>query len=126
MIKPSEALRLVHINRVLFRHGLDEIVLATHLLRPLRFIHYAMPWNWFRQHDAARGERIRRALEDLGPIFVKLGQIISTRRDLLPADIANELSLLQDQVPPFSTVEAKKDHREKFGQNHRQRVCSVR
>ena len=56
--------------------------------------------------DASRGERIRRALEDLGPIFVKLGQLLSTRRDLLPEDIADELTKLQDQVPPFDSATA--------------------
>lgn len=117
MIKPSEALRLIHINRVLFRHGLDEIILATHLLRPLRFLHYCMPWHWVRRHKATRGERIRRALEDLGPIFVKLGQIISTRRDLLPQDIAEELTLLQDQVAPFPTSQARKIIEQSLGQS---------
>lgn len=106
MIRPSEALRLVYINRVLFRHGLDEVILATHLFRPLRFLYYLAPWQWFRRKHGSDAERIRRALEDLGPIFVKLGQIISTRRDLLPHDIADELALLQDQVAPFPTAQA--------------------
>lgn len=108
MIRPSQALRLLYINRVLFRHGLDEIVLEMHLFRPVRFVYYLAPWHWFRRQKAPRGERIRKALEELGPIFVKLGQIVSTRRDLLPADIADELSLLQDQVPPFPTAQARK------------------
>jgi len=69
---------------VLVRHGLDEIVLATHLFRPLRFLLYLVPWYWLRSLRAPRAVRIRRALEDLGPIFVKFGQILSTRRDLLP------------------------------------------
>ncbi len=93
--------RLIHINRVLVKHGLDEIILATHLFRPVRFVQYLLPWYWFRKTLPPRGERIRRALEDLGPIFVKFGQNLSTRRDLLPADIADELAKLQDQVPPF-------------------------
>jgi ubiquinone biosynthesis protein len=115
MIRPSEALRVLYINRVLFRHGLDEIVLATHLFRPVRFIYYLAPWHWFRKQKASRGERIRRSLEDLGPIFVKLGQIVSTRRDLLPTDIADELARLQDQVPPFPTVQARRIIEESLG-----------
>jgi ubiquinone biosynthesis protein len=94
--------RLLEIQRVLVRHGLDDFVRATHLYRPLRFLFYLSPWTWFqRRRGATRGERLRLALEELGPIFVKFGQALSTRRDLLPADIADELAKLQDQVPPF-------------------------
>ena len=101
MIKPRQILRLVYINVVLVRHGLDEIVLKTHLLRPVRFLLYLLPWNWVRGAQPPRAVRLRRTLEDLGPIFVKFGQILSTRRDLLPEDIADELAELQDRVPPF-------------------------
>jgi len=97
----SQLLRLIHINRVLVRNGLDEVILATHLFRPLRFLSYLFPWLWFRKNPDSRAVRLRRTLEDLGPIFVKFGQILSTRRDLLPEDIADELAKLQDQVPPF-------------------------
>ena len=107
MIRPGQAWRLLHINMVLVRHGLDEIVLATHLFRPLRFLLYLVPWYWLRSLRAPRAVRIRRALEDLGPIFVKFGQILSTRRDLLPDDIAEELAKLQDQVPPFPAAQAR-------------------
>lgn len=96
-----QALRLVHINAVLVKHRLDELAFATRLLRPVSFLLYLLPWNWFRDPRPPRGVRIRRALEELGPIFVKFGQILSTRPDLLPEDIAEELSLLQDRVPPF-------------------------
>lgn len=99
--------RIIAINRILVKHGLDEIILQTHFFRPIRFIFYFLPWNILRSNDAPRGERIRRALEDLGPIFVKFGQILSTRRDLLPDDIAKELALLQDQVPAFSGKKAR-------------------
>ena len=101
MLQPAQIIRLVHINFVLARHGLDEIILATHLFRPFRFLYYLAPWNWIPRTRGPRGERIRRALEDLGPIYVKFGQILSTRRDLLPDDIAQELARLQDDVPPF-------------------------
>src|SRR5512147_809481 len=96
------AARLLQIQRVLVRHGLDEIILDTHLLRPLRYLFYLSPATWFeRRKGGSRGERIRLALEELGPIFVKFGQALSTRRDILPPDIADELAKLQDRVPPF-------------------------
>src|SRR5882724_2694891 len=96
--------RLLQIQRVLVRRGLDEFVGKTHLLRPLRFLFYLSPATWFeRQRGGTRGERLRLALEELGPIFMKLGQVLSTRRDLLPPDIADELAKLQDRVPPFSS-----------------------
>jgi ubiquinone biosynthesis protein len=94
--------RLIEIQRVLLRHGLDDLVRATHLYRPLRFVFYLSPSLWLaRRRGTTRGERLRLALEALGPIFVKFGQAVSTRRDLLPADIADELAKLQDRVPPF-------------------------
>ena len=100
-------MRLWHINWVLVKHGLDEVVFATHLFRPLRFLLYVWPPHWFRKSEASRAERIRRALEELGPLFVKFGQILSTRRDLLPDDIADELARLQDRVPPFPGTQAR-------------------
>ncbi|MFM7798055.1 MAG: ubiquinone biosynthesis regulatory protein kinase UbiB, partial [Planctomycetota bacterium] len=100
--------RLIQIQRVLVRHGLDEFVRETHLYRPLRFVFLASPWTWFeRRKGASRAERLRLALEELGPIFIKLGQALSTRRDLLPPDIAVELAKLQDRVPPFDGAVAK-------------------
>nr|VFJ88696.1 MAG: 2-octaprenylphenol hydroxylase [Candidatus Kentron sp. LFY] len=107
MNRIRQALRLVYINIVLVRHGLDEIILATHLFRPIRFLLYLLPWNWRRKPRAPRAVRLRMTLEDLGPIFVKFGQILSTRRDLLPEDIANELAKLQDRVPPFPGQQAR-------------------
>ena len=107
MIHPSQALRLIHINRVLLRHGLDEVILATHLFRPIRFLIYLSPFYWFRRDRSAYPVRIRRTLEDLGPIFVKFGQILSTRRDLLPDELARELAKLQDRVPPFPGSKAR-------------------
>ena len=101
IIGPRQILRLAYINVVLVRHGLDEIVLNTHLLRPVRFLLYLLPWNWVRGTQPPRAVRLRRTLEDLGPIFIKFGQILSTRRDLLPEDIADEFASLQDRVPPF-------------------------
>ncbi|HSG66118.1 MAG TPA: AarF/UbiB family protein, partial [Gammaproteobacteria bacterium] len=100
--------RLIQIQRVLVRHGLDEFISATHLFRPLRFAFYLSPATWFeRRRGGSRGERVRLGLEELGPIFVKFGQALSTRRDLLPADIADELAKLQDRVPPFPGSDAR-------------------
>lgn len=107
-MKPRVILRLIEIERVLLRHGLDDFVRATHLYRPVRFLRYLAPWTWFRRRaGTTRGERLRLALEALGPIFVKFGQALSTRRDLLPLDIADELAKLQDRVPPFPGTEAR-------------------
>jgi ubiquinone biosynthesis protein len=96
--------RLIVIQRVLVKYGLDDFIKEIHLLRPLRFFFYLLPRR--RDTSAPLGERIRLALEELGPIFVKLGQAMSTRRDLLPRDIADELAKLQDTVPPFPADEA--------------------
>ncbi len=102
-----EFLRLLSIARVLSRHRLDEVLLASHLFRPLRWFRILAPWSWLRSANSNRGVSIRLSLEELGPIFVKFGQILSTRRDLLPDDIATELAKLQDQVPAFDSNLAK-------------------
>ncbi len=101
-MRPRVLVRLIRIQRVLVRHRLDDFVRATHLYRPLRFVYLISPWTWFqRRSSLTRAQRLRLALEELGPIFVKFGQALSTRRDLLPDDIADELARLQDNVPPF-------------------------
>lgn len=107
LVTPGQALRLIAIQRVLIRHGLDEIIFATHLFRPIRFLFFLLPWNWFRRLKGSRGERMRQALEDLGPIYVKFGQLLSTRRDVLPEEMAEEFSRLQDHVPPFPGEQAR-------------------
>lgn len=93
--------RLLKIIRVVLRHGLDKI-LADHLNGPL-LLRLADALRFGRDFDTPRGVRLRLALEELGPIFVKFGQLLSTRRDLLPTDIADELAKLQDAVPPFAS-----------------------
>jgi ubiquinone biosynthesis protein len=98
--------RLIQISFTLFRYGLDELLLSLHLFRPLRFFIYCNPYR-IRNSKRSQAERIRLALEDLGPIFVKFGQALSTRRDFIPEDIANELAKLQDCVPPFSGDQAQ-------------------
>jgi len=107
VIQPKVLLRLIHINWVLVYHGMDEIVLKTHLFRPVRYLAFISPNYWLKTKTESRGVRIRRTLEDLGPIYVKFGQALSTRKDILPEDIANELVKLQDRVPPFSNEIAR-------------------
>jgi ubiquinone biosynthesis protein len=108
--------RLLDIQRVLLRHGLDEFVSSAHLFRPVRFLFYLSPSMWFRRRkEGPRGQRLREALEELGPIYVKFGQSVSTRQDLLPADIGVELAKLQDQMPPFSGEEALAAVEEAYG-----------
>ncbi len=89
------------------RHGLDEFIFRLGILRPYRFLRFALPIFWFRRPSGDRGQRLRQALEELGPIFVKFGQALSTRPDLIPPDIAAELTRLQDRVPPFSGEDAR-------------------
>ena len=108
--------RLFHISWVLIRHGLDEIVFASHLFRPLHFLRWFAWWRVLRNQELNHGVRLRRALIELGPIFVKFGQILSTRRDLLPDDIADELAKLQDRVPAFPTDVARLIIEESFKQ----------
>ena len=96
--------RLVKIVFVMLHFGLDEFLLAHERVRWMR-----VPLNillFLRNTDKPRAVRLRLALEALGPIFVKFGQMLSTRRDLIPADIADELAKLQDQVPPFPSAQA--------------------
>ena len=92
-------LRLLSIQRTLLRYGLDEIVWNTHLFRPLAWLQKLLPGATIKTRPL--GERLRLALEELGPIYVKFGQAVSTRRDLLSPELAYELAKLQDQVPPF-------------------------
>ena len=99
--------RLLKISAILSRYRLDEFLEATHLYRPMRLLRVIAPWGRRYVADAPRGERLRLALNEMGPIFVKFGQIMSTRRDMIPPDIADELALLQDHVPPFPGEEAK-------------------
>jgi ubiquinone biosynthesis protein len=100
--------RMLAIQRVLVRHGLDEFLIAAAPARSLRLVLWFDPANWLSRRQAGtRGERLRLAFEALGPVFMKFGQMLSTRRDLLPRDIADELEKLQDRVPPFPSAQAR-------------------
>lgn len=101
--------RLLTIERVMVKYGLDELFLKDTRVDLLRHVFLLSPTRWLNSEtrQLPRGQRIRLALEELGPVFVKLGQMLSTRRDLLPDDIGDELALLQDKVPPFSNELAK-------------------
>lgn len=94
----ARTLRLAHIYFVIVRYNLGDL---APIFYPFRFLSYLNPLCWTRRNKLSRGQRIRCALEDLGPIFIKAGQVLSTRRDFLPDDVAEELAKLQDQVPPF-------------------------
>jgi ubiquinone biosynthesis protein len=101
--------RLLRIQRVIIRYQLDDLLFNLPLPLWARVLRRALPWRWLPRRDLllSRGARLRLALEELGPIFIKFGQLLSTRRDLLPPDIADELAKLQDQVPPFDPVQSK-------------------
>ncbi|MDQ2993725.1 MAG: ubiquinone biosynthesis regulatory protein kinase UbiB [Pseudomonadota bacterium] len=99
--------RLLHINYILVKHGMDRVVFVTPHFNQWRFLSYLNPWNWWRDKNQPLAVSVRLALEALGPIFVKFGQILSTRPDIFPDDIIVELSKLQDNVPPFSSELAK-------------------
>jgi len=97
----SRVLRLAKILRVVGRYRLDEFIDHERLPALSRVSLALSPWRLHQVPDLPRGVRLRRALEELGPVFIKFGQMLSTRRDLLPGDIADELAKLQDNVPPF-------------------------
>ena len=108
--------RLFKTHQTLIRYQLDVFFVESDLLKPLRWVFLISPSLWFRKKTKLRkGERLRLALEDLGPLYVKFGQSLSTRPDLLPEDIASELSKLQDKVAPFSGEDAEQEIFNAFG-----------
>jgi ubiquinone biosynthesis protein len=106
-------LRLLKIVHVALRFGLDEFLLGHERVRLLRTAVCTL--LFWRDLSAPRAQRLRRALETLGPIFVKFGQVLSTRRDLIPQDIADELARLQDQVPPFPEADVERILTDAYG-----------
>ena len=116
--------RGIFIVWVALRYGLDELVLNSFQKPWLRVL--ARIVSFGRNLEAPRGQRLREALERLGPIFVKFGQVLSTRRDLLPPDIADELAWLQDRVPPFDSGDRDRDHRARLPPAGRRDLRAVR
>jgi ubiquinone biosynthesis protein len=102
----SRIQRLSKIARVILRYRLDTFVDADQLPAGISTLFAIAPWRLLPAPKQARGERLRLSLEALGPVFVKFGQMLSTRRDLLADDLIEELAKLQDQVPPFASQEA--------------------
>ena len=108
-------LRIWHIGVILKRYRLDNLFSSTPLPGPIRWMRVFIP-SGKDISGLPRGERLRLALQELGPVYVKFGQILSTRRDLLPQDIADELAMLQDQVPPFPGEQAREIIEEALGE----------
>jgi ubiquinone biosynthesis protein len=107
-MKLRVVLRLIAIQRALVRHGLTDFLRGTPLHRGAQLLRVLSPWTWLQSDSqGSRGARLRLALEELGPVFIKFGQAVSTRPDLLPPDIAAELTKLQDAVPPFPGEQAQ-------------------
>ena len=102
----SRVARLTTIFRIVGRYRLDELIDSDRLPGLPRLALSLSPWRLQSAPDMPRAVRLRRALEELGPVFIKFGQMLSTRRDLLPTDIADELARLQDKVPPFPEHQA--------------------
>ncbi|WP_137168165.1 ubiquinone biosynthesis regulatory protein kinase UbiB [Salinimonas lutimaris] len=109
--------RLYHINKVLLQHGLDELIPDRWMPWYVRVMRKSMFWIRNRYKDKSAGERLTLALQSLGPVFIKFGQMMSTRRDLLAPAIANELARLQDKVAPFPSDKAQAIIRQALGLN---------
>ncbi len=107
--------RLYQINKVLLQHGLDDLIPRRWLPWYIRWLRYTIFWIHNRHKDKNAGQRITLALQTLGPVFIKFGQMLSTRRDLLPPAIANELARLQDKVQPFDSTLAQNIVKEALG-----------
>ncbi|GBU12405.1 ubiquinone biosynthesis protein UbiB [Enterobacterales bacterium] len=112
---PGEMRRLYLIIRMFLTYGLDELIPKIRLTLPLRMGRYLFFWLPHRHKDKPLGSRLRLALEQLGPVWIKFGQMLSTRRDLFPPQIADQLALLQDQVAPFDGALARKQIEEALG-----------
>ena len=102
MMSGKRLLRVYRIQSVMLHYGLDEFLKGTRLHKFTRLLHLLQPFNTRRLKQAGRGERLRMAMQELGPVFVKFGQLLSTRKDMFPDDITEELAYLQDRVEPFA------------------------
>lgn len=115
---------LVRIGTVMRRYGLDEVLSNVDSLKRYTWAFKLIPVSRQDVKDLPRGERFRLALQELGPVFIKFGQALSTRPDMLPADVALELAKLQDKVPPFSGEEAVKLVEAAYGESVSDRFAS--
>lgn len=113
----KQARRFLYINYILAKSGLDQLLVSLPYFSAVRFIVYLNPWNWVRRKPFQRGVALRETLIQLGPIFIKFGQALSTRPDIIPADIMIELAKLQDNVPPFASEEVVRILEETYGQS---------
>lgn len=111
----GEIRRLYFIIRIFLNYGLDELIPKTRLALPLRLWRKSLFWMPNLHTSQALGERLRLALEQLGPVWIKFGQMMSTRRDLFPPHIADQLAMLQDKVAPFDGVLAKQQIEQSLG-----------
>ncbi len=112
---PGEIRRLYFIIRTFLSYGLDELIPRMRLTMPLRLWRRTLFWMPNRHQDKLLGERLRLALQELGPVWIKFGQMLSTRRDLFPPAIADQLALLQDKVAPFDGKLAKQQIEKAMG-----------
>ena len=109
--------RILKIQKILVYYHLDDLIEDIPVLKPLQWFFYLSPKRWLRnKSEQSKAERIRKALETLGPLYVKFGQSLSTRPDLLPPDIAEELAKLQDNVPAFPPEQAQLEIKNAFDQ----------
>ena len=113
----KQARRFLYINYVLAQSGLDRLLVSFPYFAAFRFVVYFNPWNWFRTKPFHRGLALRETFEKLGPIFIKFGQALSTRPDIVPADIMAELCKLRDSVPPFSSEQVISMLEKTYGQS---------
>ena len=113
----KQARRFLYINYVLAQSGLDRLLVSFPYFAAFRFVVYLNPWNWFRTKPFQRGVALRETFEKLGPIFIKFGQALSTRPDIVPADMMAELSKLRDSVPPFSSEQVISMLEKTYGQS---------
>ena len=112
---PGEIRRLYFIVHTFLSYGLDELIPKMRITLPLRIWRRMLFWMPNRHKDRPLGERLRLALQELGPVWIKFGQMLSTRRDLFPPHIADQLAMLQDRVAPFDGLQAKKQIEQAMG-----------
>ena len=112
---PTELCRFYLIVRVFLTYGLDELIPKMRITLPLRMGRHLLFWMRNKHKDKPLGERLRLALQELGPVWIKFGQMMSTRRDLFPPMIADQLALLQDRVAPFDGALARKQIEDSMG-----------